>query len=203
LTKGKFIDSISEKLTREQPAALVPGESASVAVILRVIGGEEDVLLIKRAEREEDPWSGQIAFPGGMVSKVDSSFEKTAKRETMEEVGIDLSYSGAVFLGYMRELKARMREIVVVPSVFRLDRAAATTLSREVASYLWVSLNDLSAKKTRSTYFLHRDNGEIPFPSLVHRDLVIWGLTERILSTIMQTQEEQGSDAVLGKVEGY
>ena len=125
MTKGSFLDSLSPRLTGEEPARLVPRESASVAVIFRDFKGEE-VLLIKRAEREGDPWSGQIAFPGGMVSSGDGSFKDTAMRETSEEVGIDLS-SDAAFLGYMRELKARMREVVVVPSVFKLtaDSAAA------------------------------------------------------------------------------
>ena len=38
----------------------------------------------------------------------------------MEEVGVDLSGGAAVFLGYMREFKAHTRDIVVVPSVFKL-----------------------------------------------------------------------------------
>ena len=116
MTKESFLDSLSPRLTGVETARLVPKESASVAVIFRNLdGGEEAVLLIRRAEREGDPWSGQVAFPGGMVSVADESFEATARRETLEEVGIDLSPKTAAFLGYMRELKARMREVVVCP----------------------------------------------------------------------------------------
>ena len=38
---------------------------AAVAVVLRDVG-ELQVLLVKRKERLGDPWSGQIALPGGM-----------------------------------------------------------------------------------------------------------------------------------------
>ena len=54
-----------------------------MAVIFRGLGDDEEVLLIRRAEREGDPWSGQVAFPGGMVNAEDERFEDTARRETV------------------------------------------------------------------------------------------------------------------------
>jgi len=203
LTKSSFLDSLSPKLTREEPAPLVPRESAGVAVIFRSLGRGEEILLIRRAEREGDPWSGQVAFPGGMVSAEDGSFEETARRETAEEVGIDLSSNAAAFLGYMRELKARMREVVVVPCVFKLAADSAVTPNKEVASYKWVPLESLVRKEARSKYLLRRRGAELEFPSLVHGDLVVWGLTERILSAIIRSHTETGDDRVLGEVERY
>jgi 8-oxo-dGTP pyrophosphatase MutT (NUDIX family) len=203
MTKASFLDSLSPRLTGVETMRLVPNQSASVAVIFRELDrGEEAVLLIRRAERKGDPWSGQTAFPGGRVSAGDESFEATARREALEEVGVDLS-SGGDFLGYMRELRPRMRDIVVVPSVFKLESDSKVTPNREVASYEWVTLNSLARKKARSTYFLRRNGEEVAFPSLVHGDLVIWGLTERILSGILRGQTEDADDGVLGKVDRY
>jgi 8-oxo-dGTP pyrophosphatase MutT (NUDIX family) len=202
LADRSFLDSLSPKLAREEPTRLDPGASAGVAVIFRRSDEAEEVLLIKRAEREGDPWSGQVAFPGGMVNASDSSFEETARRETAEEVGVDLSSKSAAFMGYMREVKARMREVVVVPSVFKLAAPSAVTLNKEVASYEWVPLRSLASGRARSKYVLRRDGVEIAFPSLVHRGLVIWGLTERILSAIIQ-DKSTGDDRVLGDVERY
>ena len=128
MSNESFLDSLSKRLSKVEPAQLVPRESAGVAVILRGDEDEEQVLLIRRADREGDPWSGQVAFPGGMVNSADKSFEETARREAAEEVGIDLSKS-AVFLGYLHNLKAQTREIVVVPSVFKLEGAVRATVS--------------------------------------------------------------------------
>jgi 8-oxo-dGTP pyrophosphatase MutT (NUDIX family) len=203
LTKGSFLDSFSPRLTKHGAFRLVPRESAGVAVIFHGSGDEEKVLLIKRAERKGDPWSGQVAFPGGMVSPSDRSFEETARRETAEEVGIDLASEAAVFLGYMREFKARTREIVVVPSVFKLAAAAAVTLNNEAASYEWVPLRSLVREDARSTYLLRRTGAELAFPSLVYRGLVIWGLTERIISAVLRASPDSGDDRVLGNVERY
>ena len=202
MTTGSFLDSLLPGLVREHTARLAPGRSAGVAVIFRMSSdGYEEVLLIRRAEREGDPWSGQVAFPGGMVGAQDGSFEDTAKRETLEEVGVDLSKGAAVFLGYMGEFKARTREVAVVPSVFKLIATSSVRLNREVASFEWASLVELARDEARSTYLHDKSGAKIAFPSLVHRGLVIWGLTERILSVIMD--DRSMDEGVLGKVERY
>ncbi|PKC69620.1 hypothetical protein RhiirA1_533332 [Rhizophagus irregularis] len=52
--------------------------------------GEPEILYVKRALREGDRWSGQIAFPGGKQDKTDFDDLDTAERETFEEVGLDI-----------------------------------------------------------------------------------------------------------------
>jgi len=184
---GRFAESLSVRAKREQPARLVPGKTAGVAVIIREIGLEEQVLLIRRAEREGDAWSGQVAFPGGMASVGDKSFEETARREAMEEVGVDLSGGAAAFLGYMRDFKAHTRDVMVVPSVFKLVGSPEVNPNKEVAAYEWASLAELAGEASRSSYLIPRSGGQIPFPCIVHHTLVIWGLTERILSSIIRS----------------
>lgn len=182
---GRFLGPLSRMLSPEQPARLVPKSSAAVAVIFSGSGEWERVLLIRRAEREGDPWSGQVAFPGGMVSPSDVSFEETARRETREEVGVDLSSSTGSFLGYMKEFKAESRDVVVVPSVFSVPSPPAVTPNSEVASYRWIALGSLTTKEARSTYLLRGERSDTPFPSFVRDGLVIWGLTERILTWVI------------------
>ena len=41
------------------------GLRAAVSIILRMNAGSIEILFILRALREGDPWSGQVAFPGG------------------------------------------------------------------------------------------------------------------------------------------
>jgi 8-oxo-dGTP pyrophosphatase MutT (NUDIX family) len=168
-------------------------------VIFRDTQDEEEALLIRRAEREGDPWSGQVAFPGGMVSQADKSFEDTAKREAAEEVGIDLSSGAAVFRGYMRDFTPRTKEVVVVPSVFKLVESSTLTPNREVASCEWASLGELAGEVARSSYLIPKGGGQIPSPCIVHRGLVIWGMTERILSEIIGGRTDAATTGLQGK----
>ena len=190
MARRGFLGALIPALTKESPATLAPRRSASVAVVFVRTKTREEVLLIRRAEREGDPWSGQVAFPGGMVSASDASFEVTARRETLEEVGVDMSKERARFLGYMPQRIATLRDIVVVPSVFEMSAAAAVKPNTEVASATWVPTDVLAKKEARSKFFLESDRGRRSFPSLVYRDLVIWGLTERILSVIIDAGSE-------------
>ena len=180
-----FIDSLAPRLVRDPLTRLIPKESAAVAVIFLVEKQRERILLIRRAERVGDPWSGQMAFPGGMVDPKDKSFEETAKRETKEEVGVDLSPGSAGFLGYMLRLKARTRDVTVVPAVFELNSRPELRPNSEVAACEWAALDDLAREDARSTYALKVGEMVVPQPSLVHRGDVIWGLTERIISEIV------------------
>jgi 8-oxo-dGTP pyrophosphatase MutT (NUDIX family) len=180
-----FLDSLSPRLVRDPLTRMVPKQSAAVAVIFLIEKKREKILLIERAERAGDPWSGQMAFPGGMVDPKDSSFQETAMRETKEEVGVDLSPDSASFLGYMLRLKARTRDVTVVPAVFELNSRPELRPNDEVAACEWVPLTDLAKKDARSTYELKVGGMLVPQPSLVHRGNVIWGLTERIISEIV------------------
>jgi 8-oxo-dGTP diphosphatase len=172
--------SISSRLRLEEPIPRLPSETAAVAVILA--GDERDrrVLLIRRPERVDDPWSGHIALPGGRVQKEDGSFRRTAVRETQEEVGVDLEL--ARFLGHLGRFRARTGSIWVVPCVFVYDGIPAVNASPEVASYRWVSMSDVVDETHRSEYT--PGEGSRGFPSFVIEDYVVWGLTERILSAL-------------------
>ncbi|HEX9187840.1 MAG TPA: NUDIX domain-containing protein, partial [Vicinamibacteria bacterium] len=82
---------------------------AAVALVLRdgVPAGPE-LLVIRRAEHEQDPWSGHMGFPGGRAEPSDPSPEATAVRETLEETGLDLARDGSR-LGALDEMKALAR----------------------------------------------------------------------------------------------
>ena len=100
------------------PAA---AEILQAAVALVVRGGERlEVLLIKRAKREHDPWSGHMALPGGRRDPADASLLETAMRETREETGVALDDRG-VHLGRLEEVRpqsARLPRLSVTPHVF-------------------------------------------------------------------------------------
>ena len=157
---------------------------ASVAVIVRD-RQVPSVLLIRRAERVGDPWSGQVAFPGGKMQEGDVSAKDTAIRETMEEVGIDLGRYGE-FLGYGGVATTHTGTMDVVPSVFELKVSVEVKPNGEVASFRWVELDELHRPSARSTYDMVRGGSAIGMPAYVVGDYVIWGLTYRILSAFLK-----------------
>ena len=62
---------------------------AAVAIIVREINSQLEMLFIKRAEKEGDPWSGHMAFPGGHREPDDLGLKEAAERETLEEIGME------------------------------------------------------------------------------------------------------------------
>ncbi|MGB0865408.1 MAG: NUDIX hydrolase [Granulosicoccaceae bacterium] len=75
----------------DTPDAL-PKRRAAVLAPLQRIEDEWHLLLIKRATREGDRHSGQVAFPGGRVEPEDPSLTAAALREAEEEIGLSPSH---------------------------------------------------------------------------------------------------------------
>lgn len=159
---------------------------AAVALILRAGASGVEILLIKRAERADDPWSGHVALPGGRESPEDSSLQDTAVRETREETGLDLVQTGEL-LGALNDLAPRSspRAIVVRPFVALLRTDAALVLSDEVAAAFWVPLASLMASDAVTVSMVRVGGVERQVSSFLHGDYVVWGMTERILHQLL------------------
>ena len=105
-----------------------------------------DILLIQRAERSGDPWSGHMALPGGRHSAADATLLETAMREAAEEIGIHLDPGQLV--GTLDDVAPRtpvLPPIVVRPHVFALEPDVKFALSDEVAAAFWAPLGELRA----------------------------------------------------------
>jgi 8-oxo-dGTP pyrophosphatase MutT (NUDIX family) len=192
-SRADFARAISRVLSNDEPIALEASETAAVAIIFGRDVGREELLLIRRSERENDPWSGQIALPGGRAEKGDGSFRDTAVRETREEVGMDLE-AEARFLGYLGSFQARTRSIWVVPSVFISDRLPTVSPNIEVASARWVPFEEFIAPASRSTYHVKRGAESRAIPAFKIEDYLIWGLTERIISAMVEALRQRKPD---------
>lgn len=160
---------------------------AAVAMILREGERGLELLFIRRAEHPEDPWSGQIAFPGGRSEPGDGDLRATAIRETAEEIGLDLARDGE-YLGALDEMRAmaRMRPVnlAITPFIFRLGRTPSELrLGSEVRSVHWLGLDELLGPARRSTLEYLHDDIAFEFPCLRIDGLVIWGLTYRMFTS--------------------
>jgi 8-oxo-dGTP pyrophosphatase MutT (NUDIX family) len=163
---------------------------AAVAVVLREqpVGqcGGLELLLIKRAEHERDPWSGHVALPGGREEAADRTLEDTAVRETLEETGLDLRRDGQI-LGALDELHPRSAPvpILVRPYVASVRADAPLTLSDEVATAFWVPLATLTAPGASVESTVVARGTERQVPSYRHGEYIVWGMTERILRNLV------------------
>lgn len=167
-------------------------EQAAVALVLRNRSGQADVLIIKRAERAEDPWSGHLALPGGRAEATDHDLREVAVRETREEVGIDLN-AGGRFLGVMEPLQPvtrRLPLIVVTPLVAVAPPDALIELDRrEVDDAFWLPLSELQ-REGRSESVSYVFAGQTRhWPAYPSPRGAIWGMTERILTRFLALLE--------------
>ncbi len=166
-------------------APLVAGRVAAIALILLERDDSLEALLIERAERAGDPWSGHIALPGGHVEAGDAGLHATAERETLEEVGLDLSRAGQRVGRLAHYAPVRGVPLAVHPFVYLLEALPALTLNSEVRRALWVPLAPLQRGERRTTYGLLRSGERLEFPAWEVDGSVVWGLTYRVLADFL------------------
>jgi 8-oxo-dGTP pyrophosphatase MutT (NUDIX family) len=157
---------------------------AAVSLVLRA-GTELDLLLIKRAKSERDPWSGHMALPGGRRDDTDASLLDTAIRETLEETALDLSGAAHVLgrLETVAPVNQRLPKLFVLPIVFGVEAELdAVVNSHEVASVHWVPVRTLQDPATVSETTILLPTGPRAFPCYRVDGEIVWGMTYRILS---------------------
>ena len=157
--------------------------NAAVVVLLRTKDQEFQVLFVKRAEKSDDPWSGQTALPGGKRSPDDRDLKETVVRETLEETSINL-LKGCRFLGAMEPLRSTQRpEMKIVPFVVLLEKEQNIKLNEELMGHFWTPLKELVRHKGTVKFSF----GE--YPAYIIENHVIWGLTYRILTKLLNILE--------------
>lgn len=163
-------------------------DRAAVAVVLRQGRAEAEVLLIRRAVRAGDPWSGQMGLPGGRWEPGDPTLADTARRETSEEVGLALA--GAQPIAQLATIPAVGRGLVgpltITPYVFLCPESAGLALNDEVAEAVWVGCGALVAEDARVTVVFERDGHRHELPAWQIGDHVVWGLTYSMLKTLLE-----------------
>lgn len=162
--------------------------AAAVALVLRAVEMRGlELLFIRRAEYAEDPWSGQVAFPGGRLEPGDESLERTAIRETWEETGIDLAASGAI-LGALDDVRPNtitLPRVVVRPFVAAVSADAEIRESGEVAEAFWVPLDALREASGWGETEVTAGGMARRVQAFQHGEHVVWGMTERIVRQLL------------------
>jgi 8-oxo-dGTP pyrophosphatase MutT (NUDIX family) len=179
---------------RRLPRLVAPRRSA-VAAILRPGPEGPEVLLMKRAARDGDRWSGQIAMPGGMAEAHDRNSRATAVRETLEEVGLDLTRHARV-LGRLDDqvaiARGRPLPLAITPWVFATERAAALRLNEEAELAFWLPLLRAAGGGIDDSVTVELAGLAQRLPAWRHEGHLVWGLTHRMLSALLKIAARAG-----------
>lgn len=163
-----------------RPITTEEDADAAVSMLLRVVDHDLKTLLVKRIETAGDPWSGQMALPGGKRDPKDLNLTQTAIRETLEETSIDLTHR-CRFLGALQIMRSEQRpEMKILPLIIFLEHNPQIHLNDELELAIWISIDDLV--KSRKTTTL--DNREIQVFDV--GEGYIWGLTYRVLTDFLK-----------------
>lgn len=179
----------------DPPIDLAAGTiDAAVAVVLRGRPDDLDLLLIRRSRSPRDPWSGDMALPGGRHDATDASLLHTAVREAREETGVVLTpddggpTSPLGALPLVEPSGPGLPPIRISPWVFGVPAATRARVAspREVAEIHWVSLATLTDPTTHDVVAMPVPGGPRRFPCFrVGDGAVVWGLTYRILADLL------------------
>ena len=190
--------AILQRLCADEARVVADDDSdwkhAAVAAIFRDGPEGAELLFIQRAEHQDDPWSGQVGFPGGRSEQSDASLEHTAARETSEEVGLELLDAPDVRrLGPLDQLQARARRrilpMAITPFAFVHDGPERPTLqpNEEVESAFWIPVGRLADPEHRVWYEHPMAEVDYLFPAidLGQPGTPLWGLTHYMTMEIL------------------
>lgn len=162
--------------------------SAAVAII-RCSDPEESYLILRRAARPQDPWSGHYSFPGGRKEERDPDLLATCIRETEEETGLILT-PDLLLRSLARETAGHYvrQPVVVQPYLFSLpSRQPLRLAAEEIQGAVW-----LAAARFRDPG-AHLNVEMLPgrlFPAYPVHDYYLWGFTYRLLRTILDMDND-------------
>lgn len=159
-----------------------PPEAAVAIVHTR--SAPESVLLMRRSERPDDPWSGHWSLPGGRCEASDRDAVHTALRELAEECGVHLAESDLE--STLPQTMARRKTppfLLVAPFVFRVDSELPTVLDpREAVQSLWIPVDTLRDPMHHVLQPVPGRPREMLFPTIELPGPPLWGFTYRLLT---------------------
>lgn len=160
---------------------------AAVALVLRENEGDLEALFIRRAEHDDDPWSGDLAFPGGRIDPTDADGRAAAERETLEEVGLDLGTGRPI--GRIGDVLGFAESIRVSAYVYAIEGDPPLTPNYEVREVFWspLSHSDDPERQEMRDFTYMEQTSSMPTIRLLEdpRAPVLWGITYKFMDDFM------------------
>jgi len=156
---------------------------------------KDSVLLMRRADRAEDPWSGHWSFPGGRREAEDCDLLQTALRELEEECGIRLhreELESALVPATARQRSGPFLQ--VAPYVLRIDDEKTVTLDlREAVEARWIPLEVLRDPARHALFPAPGLSPDVRFPAIDLNGVPLWGFTYRLITEWLNLNPGNGS----------
>jgi 8-oxo-dGTP pyrophosphatase MutT (NUDIX family) len=134
-----------------------------------------------------------MGLPGGRRDDQDEHLLATAIRESWEEVGLALS--PADLLGALDDVAPRSRTQAPVfarPFVFGVSGQPALTPNIEVSAARWVPFEVLTDPAILRNFTLEIAGASRTFPAYHIDEGTIWGMTERMLTSLFEIVQVPG-----------
>lgn len=181
------LERLVTRLASRTPRQVLDGTRREAAVALIMHPDPDRMLLVRRVQRESDPWSGQLALPGGRREPEDLDLLTTAMRETAEEVGIALA-SGDLraTLDDLAPTTPMLPPMLVRPFAFCPAEESSIVLSGELDHAEWVTFEQLLHPGTRQSRDLLVRGSTMRVMGYDLPAGFLWGMTERILSPVIR-----------------
>lgn len=201
LTKMEFIEQLNNELRNlpgvdahrkfyplrfediERPTEV---KLAAVGVHLFEKESEYYFILIERSEYDGHH-SKQIAFPGGKKEIYDKDLEETARRESIEEINIEMNH--AKLIGQITPVYIPVSKFEVYPFLFWHEQVPSyDSSSLEVNDIFIVNCSDLLNNDNLSQIDIEiSKNSKLKkVPCFRLQNKIVWGATALILSEIRE-----------------
>ena len=183
-----MIAQLSQRLHEYRPRRL-PGRKlftrCGVVILIAERGVRKTdeaptILMMQRAERAGDPWSGDVSFPGGKQDASDANTRAAALRELREETGF-ISDGMVTPIGRLSDRltreHGRNRPMVISPYVYVTPKAVALKPGAEAASLIWLPLSFLTDNARRTRKIWRVGGVPLPAPAIDIGGAILWGLS--------------------------
>ena len=165
---------------------------AAVAMIVRELPGDLEILFIERASDVRDPWSGHLAFPGGKVESGEQA-RQAAERETREEIGLALESER--YLGRMSDIVGANLPVRVSCFAYAaMSTAIHPVVNREVRDVFWARLSDIRDPERHRMVTVGFSGRSLEVPAIILPQPdkpVLWGITYRLVMQFLEIIHER------------
>jgi 8-oxo-dGTP pyrophosphatase MutT (NUDIX family) len=180
------LSPLHRPVTSEAIKNLTEYKASAVAIVIFKQDSDYHFVLIQRTEYN-GKHSGQISFPGGKKEESDVNFEETARRECLEEIGIDLDSSQ--LLGKLSPVYIPVSGFLVEPFVFYYpENPSFHKQQREVASVFTVPFKELLQEDVITTMNIRTESNLVMknVPCFNLQNKKIWGATALMINELRE-----------------